>query len=496
MFYFVFIFIILTSVMLFKERSKISTRYIIAMMISYTLALLSLSLYLSKDVFYYNTIKNFFSIPLPVWKQMMFFSISKEAIIRMINLFTLGTILGGTLYALSFHPFLLEKHETAYKRSVIILLTLELFFYDPFITRILYLHFYPAIFSFQDVQTIGAIFHAATMLLNILLVLANIFIIYLAYRKSAPFKIMKRSTGSIVICYSSLMLSYLFIFGAYPTTLIKVSKIADITTYLSAPIIKAPLLTTLFPYYLIIAFLLVCYSIYQSGQLSEQMENESFTLIKQISASDTTSKAFCHYIKNEILAIQSELEILDLDTQQQDSVNRVINRCNTLYKQLDILYKNTKTSTLTEADLEELLKNVVSQFTYEFNDCDVCFQFQRKKIMVLIDPTYFSQAVHNILSNAADAMAELPQGTKKLGITVSLFNRWVQISISDNGKGISSENLSRIFTPFFSTQPISQHWGIGLSLTYKIIEAHEGHISIESAEGKGTTVKIRLPCLK
>ena len=63
----------------------------------------------------------------------------------------------------------------------------------------------------------------------------------------------------------------------------------------------------------------------------------------------------------------------------------------------------------------------------------------------------------------------------------------------DTGKGIAPENLSQIFTPFYSSYPIRTHWGVGLSLTYKIIEAHEGHIDIESELDTGTIVKILLP---
>lgn len=61
------------------------------------------------------------------------------------------------------------------------------------------------------------------------------------------------------------------------------------------------------------------------------------------------------------------------------------------------------------------------------------------------------------------------------------------------GTGISQNNIKKIFTPFFSSKSTSRHWGIGLSLTYRIIQAHEGKIEVHSVLGKGTSFQILLP---
>ena len=75
------------------------------------------------------------------------------------------------------------------------------------------------------------------------------------------------------------------------------------------------------------------------------------------------------------------------------------------------------------------------------------------------------------------------------------MEQWAVLEIQDTGTGIAPQNLSRIFTPFFSSQPFARNWGIGLSLTYKLIKAHEGRIEVESEYGKGTVMKVVLPCL-
>ena len=72
--------------------------------------------------------------------------------------------------------------------------------------------------------------------------------------------------------------------------------------------------------------------------------------------------------------------------------------------------------------------------------------------------------------------------------------RYIEIKVVDNGKGISPENLSRIFEPFFTTKNKDEGTGLGLAIVYSTVIEHRGSIEIESEIGKGTNVKIMLPC--
>ena len=103
------------------------------------------------------------------------------------------------------------------------------------------------------------------------------------------------------------------------------------------------------------------------------------------------------------------------------------------------------------------------------------------------------QALHNIIKNSIDAMEDTPAEKKELTVTLGSSRQWIAVDIKDTGKGISKENLENIFLPFYSSHPYSKHWGIGLTLTYKVIHAHEGKIVVNSTPGAGTTVEVLLP---
>lgn len=492
MFYYIFVFVILSLFLLFKRRSSPATYYSILTMTCYTAALIVFVLYISKDSYYYNAIDYLFSIPLPVWNKIMFFFIPANVLIRLLNFSTLATIYFSICFTFAWVDYKNKKICTKLFFSIFIA---ELVFYDPLFCKIFYLKVYPALLDYQQFSILLKGIHMVTTIFNICVILFGIWLFWLNYRKVSPIRLIKVSAAGIGICHALIMVSYILLFGYYPTCLVKVSKVADIVSYITAPMIHEKWFTLLFPYYLLISFLMICYYIYRTSQITTQLEDKSLTIAKQISAADTTSKVFCHYLKNEILAIQSEVEILEPTDEQKDAFQEIEQRCRYLYERLDLLYKSSKASSLTlsENNVTEILIHLTENFSYELQGFQVECHFPEKPLYAMLDENYFYQALHNVISNALDAMRELPPSRQKLILTLNNIENWVCINIADSGKGIAPENLSQIFTPFYSSYPIRTHWGVGLSLTYKIIEAHEGHIDIESELDTGTIVKILLP---
>ncbi len=100
-----------------------------------------------------------------------------------------------------------------------------------------------------------------------------------------------------------------------------------------------------------------------------------------------------------------------------------------------------------------------------------------------------NQVFMNILDNAQDAMGE--SGT--LTINTYKVGKNVKIEFIDTGKGIPPENLKKVFDPFFTTKPVGKGTGLGMSISYRVINDHKGKIEVESQVGKGTKFTITLP---
>lgn len=111
-------------------------------------------------------------------------------------------------------------------------------------------------------------------------------------------------------------------------------------------------------------------------------------------------------------------------------------------------------------------------------------------------PQKLGQVFLNVLLNAAQAVGDngLIKITTRQLIPVTGGERAkVEICITDNGHGIPSSEISKLFDPFFSTKPVGEGTGLGLSISYDIVKSHGGEMVVDSTENEGTTVRIILP---
>jgi len=114
------------------------------------------------------------------------------------------------------------------------------------------------------------------------------------------------------------------------------------------------------------------------------------------------------------------------------------------------------------------------------------------------DPRHLQQVLVNLLNNAIDAVIARHGSSGGLIRIESgpAGSGHVEIKIRDNGSGMSSENLKKVFTPFFTTKPVGKGTGLGLSVCYGIIDKIGGSMAVASQENVGTTFTIRLPSAK
>lgn len=111
------------------------------------------------------------------------------------------------------------------------------------------------------------------------------------------------------------------------------------------------------------------------------------------------------------------------------------------------------------------------------------------------DPGQLQQVLINLFNNAIDAIVER-HGSEGGELAVGVGSKEdgkVEITVKDNGSGISPENLKKVFSPFFTTKPVGKGTGLGLSVCYGIIDSMGGVMAVSSQKGAGTTFTIDLP---
>jgi two-component system, sporulation sensor kinase E len=148
------------------------------------------------------------------------------------------------------------------------------------------------------------------------------------------------------------------------------------------------------------------------------------------------------------------------------------------------------TVNMKELFLDEVIEDTLTLVNdrIKLKDIQLEKNIHHPKILIKADKEKLAIALLNLLVNAVEAVDEK---TGKLKIEIAAKNKLIDIAISDNGKGIPSQDLNKLFEPFFTSKKGGT--GLGLTATYNIITKHDGTIKVQSEIGKGTTFFITLP---
>ena len=104
-------------------------------------------------------------------------------------------------------------------------------------------------------------------------------------------------------------------------------------------------------------------------------------------------------------------------------------------------------------------------------------------------PSQLNQVALNLLTNAAHAI----EGHGRITVRTGHQRDMVWFEVEDTGQGIASEHLARLFEPFFTTKPVGEGTGLGLALSFSIVQKHGGRIEVTSEEGHGSRFRVWLP---
>jgi two-component system NtrC family sensor kinase len=149
-----------------------------------------------------------------------------------------------------------------------------------------------------------------------------------------------------------------------------------------------------------------------------------------------------------------------------------------------------------ETNLNQVVTSTLSLVSHKLKlaNVEVDLQLDPGLPVVYCDRSQMQQVVLNLVLNAAEAMQ--PHGKGTLRIETTAKDGDAILRVQDDGEGIPAEVLPRIFDPFFTTKPEGKGVGLGLAVTYGIIQAHQGDIEVSSRPGQGTVFTIRLPLSK
>jgi signal transduction histidine kinase len=229
---------------------------------------------------------------------------------------------------------------------------------------------------------------------------------------------------------------------------------------------------------------------------------EQLARTEKLAAVGQLAAGVAHEINNPLggILVYSYLLLEDLSPSQPErlQVEKIIReatRCKEIVQGL-LEFSRHMPSKLIPLQINAILDEALSLVSDHllFQNIDLVRNFQSELPPILGDKSKLEQVFINLLMNCAEAM----QGEGRLLVATVLQagDQLLQIRFRDSGPGIPENYLSRLFDPFFTTKEVGKGVGLGLSISYGIIQKHRGRISVEQTGPHGTTFLIELPVVQ
>ncbi len=235
----------------------------------------------------------------------------------------------------------------------------------------------------------------------------------------------------------------------------------------------------------------------RDAETVRRIEDE-IELSRRLAAIGRLTSGVAHEVKNPINAIVVHLEVLreklktiDPDSRRHlDIIGSEIQRLDRVVQTL-VDFTRPVELRLAEIDLRKLLEEVAQLAAPEAKSrgTAIVSELPAESLPVMVDADLAKQAVLNVVLNGMQAMAE--GGT--LTLTAKREDDTAEVQVQDQGSGIAPEIRDKIFNLYFTTKESGS--GIGLAMTYRVMQLHNGSVDFHSREGEGTTFRLRFPLL-
>ena len=224
---------------------------------------------------------------------------------------------------------------------------------------------------------------------------------------------------------------------------------------------------------------------------------------ERLNALTLLAAGVAHEIGNPLNSLHIHLQLMQRSVQKLDGEAKAeleqsidiarseVNRLDSIVTQFLRAIRPSRPQ-LRPENLNTIVEEAVRFFMPEIQDREIVVEQELRSDLPLLqlDRDQMKQAFYNVIKNSLEAMQR--HGT--LRIHTDLDDTHVLIRFVDTGSGMSAGNLSRVFEPYFTTKPSGT--GLGLLIVRRVVREHGGELSIESSQGKGLTLTIRLPYIQ
>jgi len=244
-----------------------------------------------------------------------------------------------------------------------------------------------------------------------------------------------------------------------------------------------------------VGHVMILRDITESRRTAQQtIESERLNALRLLAA------GVAHEIGNPLNSLHIHLQLMERSVQKLhdgekaeleqsiDVARSEVNRLDSIVTQFLKAIRPSRPQ-LRPENVNTIMEEAVRFFAPELRDREIVVEQELRSDLPLLqlDRDQMKQAFYNVIKNSVEAMHR--HGT--LRIRTDLADTHVIVRFDDTGGGMSAENLSRVFEPYFTTKPSGS--GLGLLIVRRIVREHGGELSIESSQGRGLTLTIRLP---
>ena len=248
----------------------------------------------------------------------------------------------------------------------------------------------------------------------------------------------------------------------------------------------------------------------EASQHLKALENAQEQLVKKgrMEQMGQLTATMAHELRNPLGAARTSIFLLERKTRDkglgvEGQIQRITNaimRCDDIIAQL-LDFSRTKQLSPTAGDFDAWLERTLTEEALRLPQAvSISCKLGTQGRLIAFDPSRMQRALTNLLSNASEAMVGNGEGSAKFNttdphieISSAIVGDMLQLSVSDNGPGISTENLARVREPLFTTKSFGT--GLGLPAVEQIAAQHGGTMQITSKLGRGTTATILLPLM-